>query len=158
MSFPNEETSPFTPFSEGFAGVSPFADPVEPLPTSPDDKQAPEGEKKKVPLFRGNFVIDTPVPADVLKRTNDGKDPASTHMRYTAATCSPDRFKRERYTLRPCLYEPPRQTEILIAVTMSDEGLDAFTRTMHDIVKNISFLCGRSGSRTWGKNAWKKVR
>ena len=39
-------------------------------------------------------------------------------MRYTAATCDPDDFKDERYTLRQVLFDPPRRTELFICLTM----------------------------------------
>ena len=32
-----------------------------------------------------------------------------------------------------------------------------FCRTIHGLMKNISHLCSRKNSRTWGKEAWKKV-
>lgn len=32
-----------------------------------------------------------------------------------------------------------------------------FARTMHGVMKNISHLCSRDRSRTWGPDGWKKV-
>lgn len=32
-----------------------------------------------------------------------------------------------------------------------------FARTMHGVMKNISHLCTRDRSRTWGPNGWQKV-
>lgn len=39
--------------------------------------------------------------------------------------------------------------------TQEDEIL--FTRTMHGVMKNVSHLCTRDRSRTWGANGWTKV-
>jgi len=41
--------------------------------------------------------------------------------RYTAATCDPNDFVSEGYTLRQMLYEPRRKTELFIAITMYNE-------------------------------------
>ena len=32
-----------------------------------------------------------------------------------------------------------------------------FCRTLHGVMRNISHLCTRKNSRTWGPDAWKKV-
>ncbi|KNE92176.1 hypothetical protein PSTG_14412 [Puccinia striiformis f. sp. tritici PST-78] len=80
-----------------------------------------------------------------------------THMRYTAATCDPNDFKDERYTLRQVLYEPARRTELFIVMTMYNEDDQLFTRTMHGVMKNVQHLCSRDRSKTWGKDGWKKV-
>jgi chitin synthase len=41
-----------------------------------------------------------------------------TKMRYTAVTCDPNDFVDDKYTLRQRLYDPPRQTELFIVITM----------------------------------------
>ncbi len=46
-------------------------------------------------------------------------------MRNTAATCDPDNFKDERYTLRQVLFDPPRRTELFIVLTMYKRGRGA---------------------------------
>lgn len=78
-------------------------------------------------------------------------------MRYSAATCDPNDFMKEGFTLRQVLYEPPRRTELFIVMTMYNEEDDLFCRTMHGVMKNIAHLCTRDRSRTWGKEGWKKV-
>lgn len=40
-------------------------------------------------------------------------------MRYTAATCDPDDFMDERYSLRQQLMSPPRQVELMIVMSES---------------------------------------
>ncbi|KAG8919708.1 Chitin synthase, class 1 [Tulasnella sp. 417] len=80
-----------------------------------------------------------------------------THLRYTAATCDPNDFKDEKYTLRQVLYDPPRRTELFIVMTMYNEDEELFARTMHGVIKNVAHLCTRDRSKTWGKDGWKKV-
>lgn len=78
-------------------------------------------------------------------------------MRYTAATCDPDSFKDERYTLRQVLFDPPRRTELMIVLTMYNEDEQLFCRTLHGVMTNIAHLCSRTRSKTWGDDGWKKV-
>lgn len=78
-------------------------------------------------------------------------------MRYSAVTSDPNNFNDEGFTLRQKLYEPPRRTELLVLVTMYNESDELFCRTMYGAVQNISHLCTRHRSSTWGKDAWKKV-
>ena len=78
-------------------------------------------------------------------------------MRYSAATGDPNDFKQNGFTLRQMLYEPPRQTELFIVITMYNENDKMFARTMHGVMKNIAYLCEREYSEPWGKDGWKKV-
>ncbi|KAI5121342.1 hypothetical protein M0805_000650 [Coniferiporia weirii] len=112
---------------------------------------------KRVELFHGNLVFDSPVPQKLLDRCSLRNEREYTHMRYSAATCDPNDFMSEGFTLRQVLYEPPRRTELFIVMTMYNEEDDLFCRTMHGVMKNIAHLCTRDRSRTWGKEGWKKV-
>lgn len=84
-------------------------------------------------------------------------DREMTYMRYTAATCDPNNFKDEGYTLRQILYDPPRRTELFIVMTMYNEDEELFARSMSGVLKNIAHLCTRERSKTWGRDGWKKV-
>ena len=42
-------------------------------------------------------------------------------------------------------------------MAMYNEDDTLFTRTMHSVLKNIAYLCKRPGSKTWGKDGWKKL-
>ncbi|KAF9364660.1 Chitin synthase, class 2 [Mortierella sp. NVP85] len=108
-----------------------------------------------VPLTNGNLVIDCPVPRQVLQNAHFKGEPEFESMRYTAATCDPNNFLKERYTLRPTIYR--RQTELFIVMTMYNEDDELFIKTMGSVMKNIAHLCTRSKSKTWGKEGWKKV-
>lgn len=71
---------------------------------------------KRVELFRGNLVINCPVP-DKLTQNVPFKDVEEVAMmRYTAVTGEPDDFIRNNFTLRQQLYN--RQTELFIVMTM----------------------------------------
>ncbi|CAG8677007.1 12769_t:CDS:2, partial [Cetraspora pellucida] len=112
---------------------------------------------KRVELFKGNLVLDCPVPTELLKRVQKREDREFTHMRYTACTCKPDDFEQEKYTLRQMLYDPPRQTELFIVLTMYNYFGIIKSPKYFRVVKNITHLCSRDKSRVWGENGWKKV-
>lgn len=71
---------------------------------------------KRIPLVKGNLVLDCPIPDKLLEAVPRKDSEEFTHMRYTAATCDPDDFQTSGYTLRPRIYG--RQTELFIVVTM----------------------------------------
>ncbi|CAG8616424.1 5862_t:CDS:2, partial [Racocetra persica] len=73
-----------------------------------------------------------------------------THIRYTACTCKPDNFVRNKFTLRQRQLEY-RETEIFIAVTMYDEEGSQLSRTFNAIAKNIYFFYSQNEHRTWKK-------
>ncbi|ORY04486.1 hypothetical protein K493DRAFT_311343 [Basidiobolus meristosporus CBS 931.73] len=108
-----------------------------------------------VELTSGNLVLDCPVPDKVIQNVPFTDHEEFTHMRYTAATCDPNDFLKERYTLRPALYG--RSTELFIVMTMYNESEELFIKTFTGVLKNIHHLCKRSKSRVWGNNGWQKV-
>ncbi|KAF9103772.1 Chitin synthase, class 1 [Mortierella sp. AM989] len=113
---------------------------------------------KKVKLTSGNLVLNCPVPSKFLSTLKFQDDEEFTHMRYTAATCDPNDFAAEQYTLRPLTIDgTPRETELFIVMTMYNEDEVLFTRTMHGVMKNIRHLTTRDRSRIWGTDSWKKV-
>ncbi|KAK3830273.1 MAG: glycosyltransferase family 2 protein [Linnemannia gamsii] len=99
--------------------------------------------------------MDCPVPQQLLQNVHFKGEREFEYMRYTAATCDPNDFFKERYTLRPTIYR--RQTELFIVMTMYNEDDDLFIKTMGSVMKNIAHLCTRAKSKTWGKDGWKKV-
>ncbi len=112
---------------------------------------------KQVLLYRGNLVLDCPIPPRLLNQLPHGERDEFTHMRYTAATCDPSDFYNENFTLRQRLFSKPRQTELFIVVTMYNEDEILFARTMIGVLKNVEYMCKRNESKTWGKDAWKKI-
>ncbi|KUJ11808.1 chitin synthase I [Mollisia scopiformis] len=115
---------------------------------------------KEVQLFNGNLVLDCPIPPKLLNQVPHASPPERdefTHMRYSAATCDPSEFFEERFTLRQRLFAKPRHTELFIVVTMYNEDDVLFARTMSGVFKNIEYMCSRKDSKTWGKDAWKKI-
>ena len=115
---------------------------------------------KEVQLFNGNLVLDCPIPPKLLSQVPHAEPPERdefTHMRYSAATCDPSEFYDSRFTLRQRLFAKPRHTELFIVVTMYNEDEFLFARTMIGVFKNIEHMCSRTNSKTWGKEAWKKI-
>ncbi|KAL5519166.1 CHS2 [Sanghuangporus vaninii] len=109
---------------------------------------------RQVELYQGNLVLDVPVPSHIVPK-GSGASEEMTKMRYTAATCDPDDFMRQKYSLRPYLYN--RRTELFIVMTMYNEDEVLFTRTMNAVLKNVAHLCTRTRSKTWGPDGWQKV-
>ncbi|XXH04168.1 hypothetical protein Hte_010581 [Hypoxylon texense] len=112
---------------------------------------------KQVALYRGNLVLDCPVPPVLLEKLPHGERDEFTHMRYSAATCDPNDFYTDNFTLRQQLFSKPRKTELFIVITMYNEDDILFARTMIGVMKNIEFMCKRDKSNMWGEEAWKKI-
>ncbi|KAB8267467.1 chitin synthase-domain-containing protein [Aspergillus minisclerotigenes] len=113
--------------------------------------------KKEVQLVNGELILECKIPTILHSFLPRRDDREFTHMRYTAVTCDPDDFTQRGYKLRQQIGTTMRETELFICVTMYNEDEICFTRTMHGVMRNISHLCSRSKSRTWGKDGWKKI-
>ncbi|KAF2871592.1 chitin synthase-domain-containing protein [Massariosphaeria phaeospora] len=136
----------------------PFHDEPRPTPSPAPIKRWKT--VKEVQLFKGNLVLDCPVPPRLLNQVPHAQPPERdefTHMRYSAATCDPSDFDAKRFTLRQKLFAKPRHTELFIVVTMYNEEDELFARTMTGVIKNIEYMNSRTNSKTWGKDAWKKI-
>ncbi|TBU49278.1 chitin synthase [Dichomitus squalens] len=118
------------------------------------DKLMKRRSVRHVELQQGNLVLDMQVPSHIVPKGME-KAEEMTKLRYTAATCDPDDFMRNKYTLRP--YLMGRRTELFIVMTMYNEDEVLFVRTMNAVLKNIAHLCSRTKSKTWGPDGWKKV-
>ncbi|KAI0690108.1 glycosyltransferase family 2 protein [Cytidiella melzeri] len=116
---------------------------------------------KTVPLTNGNVVVDLDCPPKLVKvlptigGVQHGEYGEMTKMRYTMVTSDPDDFARQGFFLRQ--NEMRRTTELCIVITMYNEDEILFCRTLYGVMRNISHLCSRKNSRTWGQDAWKKV-
>ncbi|KAJ2960881.1 hypothetical protein NQZ79_g3856 [Umbelopsis isabellina] len=110
---------------------------------------------RHVELTQGNLVLDCPVPDKLLRNVKYTTGEEFTHMRYTAATCDPNEFLKNRYTLRTHNYG--RKTELFIVMTMYNEDDQLFLKTMNSVIKNIAHLCSRTKSKTWGPDGWQKA-
>ncbi|KZT66387.1 glycosyltransferase family 2 protein [Daedalea quercina L-15889] len=109
--------------------------------------------KKRVQLTNGNLVMQLDVPPKLIMPWKI--EPEMKQTRYTAVTCDPDDFEKNGYFLRQ--NELGRTTELFIVITMYNEDEVLFCRTLYGVMQNISHLCQRKNSRTWGPDAWKKV-
>ncbi|KIJ18824.1 chitin synthase [Paxillus involutus ATCC 200175] len=110
-------------------------------------------KRKRVQLTNGNLVVDLTVPPKLVLPYRG--EPEMTKSRYTAVTCDPDDFEKEKFFLRQ--NESGRATELFIVITMYNEDEVLFCRTMYGVMRNIAHLCSRKNSQTWGPDAWKKV-
>lgn len=130
-------------------------------------------KKKRVQLTNGNLVVDLSVPPKLVLPYRGESE--MTKARYTAVTCDPDDFEKEKFFLRQ--NENGRTTELFVVITMYNVRLACqvvalssmltgscvqedeilFCRTMYGVMRNIAHLCSRKNSQTWGPDAWKKV-
>ncbi|KAA8913444.1 hypothetical protein TRICI_003204 [Trichomonascus ciferrii] len=138
----------------------PYHQQNQPLMPPPMEGMQPRRAKtmKRVRLYRGNLVLDCPVSKKLLTQFGEPRmEREFTHMRYSAATCDPSEFVPNQFTLRQTCYQQPRDTELFICVTIYNEDDILLGRTLQGIFKNIKHLASRTRSKTWGKDAWKKV-
>ena len=152
--------NPYGPNSQSPIGYEGQYDGPQPEPTPTPQPIRRWKTVKEVQLFNGNLVLDCPIPPKLLNQVPHATPPERdefTHMRYSAATCDPSEFYNDRFTLRQRLFAKPRHTELFIVVTMYNEDEFLFARTMIGVFKNIEHMCGRTTSKTWGKEAWKKI-
>jgi chitin synthase len=114
---------------------------------------------KEVSGFRGNLVLDCPVPQKLLDQLSPEQKELSeyTRMRYTAATCDPVEFLTERYTLRQTLYSQPRAVELFIVVTMYNEDEILLARTLVGVIQNINYMEKMDKKDMWGTGSWRKI-
>ena len=137
-----------------YQSADPYEQNVVPPPVQPRRAKT----MRRVRLYRGNLVLDCPVSKKLLAQLPEPRmEREFTHMRYSAATCDPSQFVTNQFTLRQTCYQTPRQTELFIVVTLYKEDEILLGRTLQGIFKNIKHLSSRTRSKTWGKDAWKKV-
>ncbi|KAJ3187222.1 Chitin synthase, class 2 [Irineochytrium annulatum] len=105
----------------------------------------------------GNFVVEIPVPERVKARIGFslGEGREFTHLRYSAVTGDPDEFLERGFSLRAS--DLCRHTEIFIVITMYNEDERLFIKTWKAVVKNITHMCGKKGSRFHGPDGWKQI-
>ncbi|KAL2168984.1 hypothetical protein VTG60DRAFT_6557 [Thermothelomyces hinnuleus] len=131
-----------------------------PVPEGKQERRgvrAPQMSKREVQLINGELVLECKIPTILYSFLPRRDEIEFTHMRYTAVTCDPDDFVERGYKLRQNIGRTARETELFICITMYNEDEFDFTRTMHAVMKNISHLCSRNKSRTWGENGWQKI-
>ncbi|GBB89027.1 hypothetical protein RclHR1_15690002 [Rhizophagus clarus] len=112
-------------------------------------------KQQEVELSDGHFSYNCPVPTELTREFPLKEEKEFDEVKYTACTCDPDDFEKEKYTLRQKIYK--RHTEIFIVITMYNEDAKLFARTFYGVVKNIYELCKRDKSNTWNEDGWKKV-
>jgi chitin synthase len=110
------------PFSPGPRGP---ASPASPAPSDSwgilRNKTIKNRQQRTIPLQNGNLVADVAVSRGVTERVPhpgskkgcDFERDEVEKVRYTACTCDPDEFMRNKYTLRQYLWG--RKTELFVS-------------------------------------------
>lgn len=118
---------------------------------------------KKFKLWMGNYIFDSPISKSLIRRytTAVGNENSLSNefkfMRYQAVTCEPNKLADENFTVRQLKYMIPRQTELLIVITMYNEDHVLLGRTLKGVMDNIKHMVRRTHSSVWGPDAWKKI-
>lgn len=115
---------------------------------------------KQVRMVDGNLVLDCPVSEILLGKYKvplTEKDREFLFMRFQACTAEPEDFENRKFSLRQRFYTKPRNTELMIVITMYNEDEFLLARTLKGVFKNLRYLYNMKHSSTWGKNSWQKV-
>lgn len=126
----------------------------------PFDSEEPNPATKQVRMVDGNLVLDCPVSEILLSKYKYPLKPTDREflfMRFQACTAEPEQFQAKKFSLRQKFYNNPRETELMIVVTMYNENEFLLARTLKGIFKNIRYFCNLKNSSTWGPNAWQKI-
>ncbi|VEU21040.1 DEKNAAC101942 [Brettanomyces naardenensis] len=125
-----------------------------------NEEEQPDLAARQVRMVNGNLVLDCPV-SDVLlskyKIPLTERDREFLFMRFQACTAEPYDFSKKNFSLRQKFYTQPRQTEMLVVITMYNESEVLLARTLKAVFRNIRYLYSLKHSSTWGKDAWQKV-
>lgn len=119
-------------------------------------------EIRKFKLWRGNFVFDSPISASLLDKYRLVLKDNTLYnefkfMRYQAITCEPNELALKNFTVRQLQYLNPRQTELMIVITMYNEDHILLGRTLKGVMDNIKHMVKKRSSSIWGPDAWKKI-
>jgi chitin synthase len=115
---------------------------------------------KQVRMVDGNLVLDCPVSEILLSKYKiplSEKDREFLFMRFQACTTEPENFQDKKFSLRQKFYTKPRETELMIVITMYNENEFLLARTLKGVFKNIRYLYNLKNSSTWGKSSWQKI-
>ncbi|KAF5595998.1 chitin synthase A [Fusarium pseudocircinatum] len=116
-------------------------------------------ERSHIVRFRGNVVVDIPVPNRILARipqssTLDRNE--FTHSRFSFITCPPEEFRDQNYTLRATLFAQPRETLFILVVQIPPDDED-FLRRWDLIHDSIVFTQKRLEAIGGAHEFWKRV-
>ncbi|WFD35850.1 chitin synthase [Malassezia cuniculi] len=141
-------------------------------PTQPSwlERQRPpsRGERRRVQLTHGNWIVDYPVPSAVRNAMDplvvaQGQPHEFSHLRYSAVTCDPDEFTRANGWGLRASTAFGRQTELLICLTYYNEDRVLLARSLHGVMQNIRDICRSRSSAYWraseenGQPAWQRI-
>ncbi|ENH61731.1 Chitin synthase A [Fusarium oxysporum f. sp. cubense race 1] len=148
--------------------LMPYMVPIRrPIPTEEDDivklssstKGLSSQEEYHIQRFRGNVVIDLPVPDRILNLVPHSSPPGRdefTHSRFSFITCPPEVFGNRNYTLRATLFAQPRQTQFILVMQLDPNDKDFVLRWnfIHDSIVYAQQKHQASGT---SQEFWKRV-
>ncbi|KAF5598136.1 chitin synthase A [Fusarium pseudoanthophilum] len=122
-------------------------------------KDFPSQEGSHIERFRGNVVVDIPVPDRILARIPQSSSLECnefTHSRFSFITCPPEEFGDQNYTLRATLFAQPRQTQFILVVQIDSYDKD-FIRRWDLIHNSIAFAQKKLEANGGAHDFWKRV-
>ncbi|KAH7219453.1 hypothetical protein DER44DRAFT_761006 [Fusarium oxysporum] len=148
--------------------LMPYMVPIRrPIPTEEDDivklsystKGLSSQEEYHIQRFRGNVVVDLPVPDRILNLVPHSSPPGRdefTHSRFSFITCPPEVFGNRNYTLRATLFAQPRQTQFILVMQLDPNDKDFVLRWnfIHDSIVYAQQKHQASGT---SQEFWKRV-
>ncbi|KAM5379152.1 hypothetical protein ACJA88_005712 [Fusarium oxysporum] len=126
---------------------------------SPFKYQETSKKVYSIQRFRGNVVLDLPVPDRILNiipySAPLGQD-EYMHCRFSFITCPPEMFGAQNYTLRATLFAKPRQTQFILVVQANPNDADFALRWnfIHDSIVYAQQKFELSGTL---QEFWKRV-
>ncbi|KAI9151149.1 hypothetical protein H9P43_009764 [Blastocladiella emersonii ATCC 22665] len=102
-------------------------------------------------LSGSSLIVEVDIPSQLTSQfTHQEHD--FKKLRYTACTTGPNRFVEKGYSLR----QTGRTTDLLIVVTMYNEGPRLFIKTLQGIASNLKDMM-KQDEKNWGPDGWRKV-
>ncbi|CVK84839.1 uncharacterized protein FMAN_01765 [Fusarium mangiferae] len=139
----------------------------EPIPREEDEAVTSQSrtedfssqEGSHIVRFRGNVVVDIPVPKKILDHIPHSSSLGRnkfTHSRFSFITCPPEEFGDHNYTLRATLFAQPRQTQFILVVQLNPNDKD-FMRRWALIHDSITFAQKKLEAVGGAQEFWKRV-
>lgn len=116
-------------------------------------------EGSHIVRFRGNVVVDIPVPKRILDHIPHSSSldrNEFTHSRFSFITCPPEEFRDHNYTLRATLFAQPRQTQFILVVQLNPNDKD-FIRRWELIHDSITFTQKKLETLGGAHEFWKRI-
>ena len=105
-------------------------------------------------LMNSHYSVNIPVSKEYLRLCSSTKQNEFSHVKYTPVVDPPDEFGSGRSGYEMMQNILNRHTEIFIVITIYNESELFLTKSLHNAIRNICYLCEPNTPRSWGPNGW----